>query len=71
MTHSHPLGLHIFHYQDVTNIFEIKRRARNEYRMYEKNEMRINMDEFRAGENNIANVLGGGGSVPNEKVFVM
>jgi hypothetical protein len=47
MTHSHPLGLHIMHYEDVMIKGEIKRRTRNEYVMFEKNEVRINTLEFR------------------------
>ena len=50
MTHSHPLGFHYMHYEDLTVKGEIKRRARNEYMMYEKNECRINLLEF--GSNN-------------------
>ena len=44
-SHSHPLGLHNFHYNDF-NIKEVKRRSRNEFMMYEKNERRINKYEF-------------------------
>ena len=47
MTHSHPLGFHIMHYEDIMVKNEIKRRARNEYVMFEKNEVRINTLEFR------------------------
>ena len=46
LSHSHPLGLNVIHYQDVMDMFEVKRRSRNEYVMYEKNEVRINTSEF-------------------------
>ena len=51
MSHTHPLGLHLLYYQDVMNMFEVKRRSRNEYVMYEKNEVRINEVEF--GQKNV------------------
>ena len=35
----------------VMNMFEVKRRSRNEYVMYEKNEVRINEVEF--GQKNV------------------
>ena len=46
LSHTHPLGLHLLYYQDVMNMFEVKRKSRNEYVMYEKNEVRINEVEF-------------------------
>ena len=47
LTHTHPLGLHILHYEDVMQRNEFKRRTRNEYCMYEKNECTINEQEFK------------------------
>ena len=47
ISHSHPLGLHIFHYHDLVNLTEIKRRSRVEYDLYEKSERQINLWEFR------------------------
>ena len=41
----------MLYYQDVMNMFEVKRRSRNEYVMYEKNEVRINEVEF--GQKNV------------------